>query len=98
MALWYQTVFIIQSYLFLSLGFSQRIFFYVLTVIYHEIISMFPYSDVPFLRNNRLLLCFFNDFYFPPKNSGENIRSASGFFIAGIPFRVIVLALPSKMM
>jgi hypothetical protein len=30
--------------------------------------------------------CFFSDLYFPPKNSGENIRSASGFFIAGIPF------------
>jgi hypothetical protein len=36
------------------------------------------------------------------KNSGKNIRTASGFFIAGIPFvkkpRVVVLALPSKMM
>jgi hypothetical protein len=29
---------------------------------------------------------FFSDLYFPPKNSGKNIRSASGFFIAGIPF------------
>ena len=35
----------IQSYLFLSLNFSQRNYLYVLTVIYHEIISMFPYSD-----------------------------------------------------
>jgi hypothetical protein len=33
-----------------------------------------------------LLLCFFSDLYFLPKNSGENIWSASGFFIAGIPF------------
>jgi hypothetical protein len=36
------------------------------------------------------------------KNSGKNIRSSSEFFIAGNPFvlktRVIVLALPSKMM
>jgi hypothetical protein len=30
--------------------------------------------------------CFFSDLNFPPKNSGENIRSASGFFIADIPF------------
>ena len=35
----------IQSCLFLSLNFSQRNSLYVLTVIYHEIISMFPYSD-----------------------------------------------------
>jgi hypothetical protein len=41
---------------------------------------------VPFLRNNRLLLCFFSDLYFPPKNSGKNIQSAFEFFIAGIPF------------
>ena len=34
----------------------------------------------------RLLLCFFSGLYFPPKHSGENIRSASGFFIAGNPF------------
>jgi hypothetical protein len=34
----------------------------------------------------RLLLCFFSDLYFPPKYSGKNIRSASGFFIAGNPF------------
>ena len=57
---------------------------------------------VPFLRNNSSAVVFFSDLYFPPKHTGENIRSASGFFIAGIPFakktRVIVLALPSKMM
>jgi hypothetical protein len=41
---------------------------------------------VPFLRNNRLLLCFFSGLYFPPKHYGKNIRSASGFFIAGNPF------------
>ena len=39
------SVLTIQSYLFLSLNFSQRNSLYVLTVIYHEIISMFPYSD-----------------------------------------------------
>jgi hypothetical protein len=57
---------------------------------------------VPFLRNNPSGVMFFSDLYFPPKNSKKNIRSASGFFIAGIPFvkkpTVIVLALPSKMM
>ena len=39
------SVLTIQSYLFLSLNFSQRNSLYVLTIIYHEIISMFPYSD-----------------------------------------------------
>ena len=39
------SVLTIQSYLFLSLNFSQRNSLYVLTVIYHEIISVFPYSD-----------------------------------------------------
>jgi hypothetical protein len=34
----------------------------------------------------RLLLCFFSGLYFPPKYYGKNIRSASGFFIAGNPF------------
>jgi hypothetical protein len=34
----------------------------------------------------RLLLCFFSGLHFPPKHSGKNIRSASGFFIAGNPF------------
>ena len=34
-----------QSYLFLSLYLSQRNSLYVLTVIYQEIISVFPYSD-----------------------------------------------------
>jgi hypothetical protein len=44
---------------------------------------------VPFLRNpgnNPSAVMFFQHLYFPPKNSGKNIRSASGFFIAGIPF------------
>ena len=39
------SVLTIQSYLFLSLNFAQRNSLYVLTVIYHESISMFPYSD-----------------------------------------------------
>ena len=39
------SVLIIQSYLSLSLNISQRNSLYVLTVIYHQIISMFPYSD-----------------------------------------------------
>jgi hypothetical protein len=29
---------------------------------------------------------FFSGLYFPPKHYGKNIRSASGFFIAGNPF------------
>jgi hypothetical protein len=33
-----------------------------------------------------LLLCFFSGLYFPPKHYEKNIRSASGFFIAGNPF------------
>jgi hypothetical protein len=41
----FTSVLTIQSYLFLSLNFSQNFFLYVLTVIYHEIISMFPYLD-----------------------------------------------------
>ena len=63
------SVLTIQSYLFLSLNFSQINSLYVLTVIYHEIISMFPYSDI-------------QRFIF----SVQIFRSASGFFIAGIPF------------
>jgi hypothetical protein len=39
------SVLTIQSYIFLSFNFSQRNSLYVLTVIYHEIISVFPYSD-----------------------------------------------------
>jgi hypothetical protein len=54
----------------------------VLTVIYHEIISIFPYSDGRFLGNNPSAVMFFQRFIF----SGKNIWSASGFFIAGIPF------------
>ena len=73
------SVLTIQSYLFLSLNFSQRNSLYVLTVIYHEIISMFPWSFCHFYEIIRLLLCFFSGLYFPAKNSGKNIRSASGF-------------------
>jgi hypothetical protein len=57
---------------------------------------------VPFLRNNPSVVVFSSIYIFCQKNSGENFRSASGFFIAGIPFvkktRVIVLVLPSNMM
>ena len=49
-------------------------------------VSIFRWSLCHFYEIIRLLLCFFSDLYFPPKNSGKNIRSASGFFIAGIPF------------
>jgi hypothetical protein len=41
---------------------------------------------VPFLRNNPSAVVFSAIYIFSQKNSGENIRSASGFFIAGIPF------------
>ena len=49
-------------------------------------VSIFRWSLCHFYEINRLLLCFFSDLYFRPQNSGKNIRSASGFFIAGIPF------------
>jgi hypothetical protein len=38
---------------------------------------------VPFLRNNPSAVMFFQRFIFPTKTLWENIRSASGFFIAG---------------
>jgi hypothetical protein len=41
---------------------------------------------VPFLRNNPSAVMFYQRFIFSAKNSGENIRSTSGFFIAGNPF------------
>jgi hypothetical protein len=49
-------------------------------------VSIFRWSLCHFYEIIRLLLCFFSDLYFPPKISRKNIRSASGFFIAGIPF------------
>ena len=48
--------------------------------------SIFSWSLCHFYEIIRLLLCFYSDLYFPPNNSGKNIRSALGFFIAGIPF------------
>ena len=61
---------------------------YVLTVIYHEIISMFHIQlvVVPFLRNNPCAVMFLQRFIFSAKKFWKNIRSALGFFIAGIPF------------
>ena len=49
-------------------------------------VSIFRWSLCHFYEIIRLLLCFFSGLYFPPKHYGENIRSASGFFIAGNPF------------
>jgi hypothetical protein len=43
-------------------------------------VSIFRWSLCHFyemLEIIRLLLCFFSDLYFPPTNSGKNIRSAS---------------------
>jgi hypothetical protein len=42
-------------------------------------VSIFRWLLCHFYEIICLLLCFFSDLYFPPKNSGENIRSASGF-------------------
>jgi hypothetical protein len=42
-------------------------------------------KNVHFYEIIRLLLCFFSGLYFLPKHYGKNIRSASGFFIAGNP-------------
>jgi hypothetical protein len=49
-------------------------------------VSIFRWSLCHFYEIIRLLLCFFSGLYFPPKHYGKNIRSASGFFIAGNPF------------
>ena len=55
------SVLTIQSYLFLSLNFSQRNSLYMLTVIYHEIISMCHFYEI--IR----LLLFFPRFIFSAK-------------------------------
>ena len=49
-------------------------------------VSIFRWSLCHFYEIIRLLLCFFSGLYFPPKHYGKNIRSTSGFFIAGNPF------------
>ena len=60
------SVLTIQSYLFLSLNFSQRNSLHVLTVIYH--IQMVV---VPFLRNNPSAIMFFQRFIFSAKKFRE---------------------------
>ena len=76
------SVLTIQSYLFLSLNFFLNSY---LPSNYFNV-SIFRWSLCHFYEIIRLLLCFFSGLYFPPKHYGKNIRSASGFFIAGNPF------------
>ena len=70
------------NYLFLSLNFFLNSY---LPSSYFNV-SIFRWSLCHFYEIIRLLLCFFSGLYFPPKHYGKNIRSASGFFIAGNPF------------
>ena len=79
------SVLIIQSYLFLNLNFFLNSY---LPSNYKNVVQCFHIQmvGVPFLRNNPSAVMFFQRLYFPPKHSGKNIRSASGFFIAGNPF------------
>jgi hypothetical protein len=57
--------------------------------LYFKLLKSYP-NVVPFLRNagnNPSAVMFFQRFIFSTKkNSGKSIRSASGFFIASIPF------------
>ena len=79
------SVLTIQSYLFLSLNFFLNSY---LPSNYKNVVQCFHIQmvGVPFLRNNPSAVMFFQRLYFPPKHSGKNIRSASGFFIAGNRF------------
>ena len=70
------------NYLFLSLNFFLNSYL----PSYYFNVSIFRWSLCHFYEIIRLLLCFFSGLYFPPKHYGKNIRSASGFFIAGNPF------------
>jgi hypothetical protein len=74
----------------------------VLTVIYHEIISIFPYSDGRFLGNNPSAVMFFQRFIFSAKKFREKYLERIWVFHCRYSIRkkprVIVLALSSKMM
>jgi hypothetical protein len=56
----------------------------------------FRWSLCHFYEIIRLLLCFFSGLYFSPKHSGKNIRSASGFFIAGPLLQIIKIIMHTQ--
>jgi hypothetical protein len=62
---------------------------------------MFPYSDVPFLRNNSPAVVFSAIYIFRQKIPGKIFGAHLGFSLQvfhSYKTRVIVLALPSNMM